>query len=134
MPAANYDFIIEQGTSFKLSLVYKDANGDVVDLTDWCARLVMKPKYNGSSTIFTTSNMDYSVYKFYIDGPNGKIVLLIPAETTNNYTVDQMNYELEIQSPEDFYTEGGKYTSRILEGSIFIKKRNTKYSETLDCQ
>lgn len=134
MPAANYDFIIEQGTSFKLSLVYKDANGDVVDLTNWCARLVMKPKYNGSSTIFTTNNMDYSLYKFYIDGPNGKIVLLIPADTTNNYTVDQMNYELEIQSPENFYAEGGKYTSRILEGSIFIKKRNTKYTETLDCQ
>lgn len=134
MPAANYDFIIEQGTSFKFSLVYKDANGNVVDLTDWCARLVMKPKYNGSSTIFTTTNIDLSLYKFYIDGPNGKIVLLIPAETTNDFTVDEMKYELEIQSPEDFYTEGGKYTSRVLEGSIFIHKRNSKYSETLDCQ
>lgn len=134
MPAANYDFIIEQGTSFKLALVYKDAANNIVDLTDWCARLVMRPKYNTTSTIFTTNNMDYSLYKFYIDGPNGKIVLLIPASTTNDFTVDEMRYELEIQSPEDFYTDGGKYTSRVLEGKVFIKKRNSQYSDTLDCQ
>jgi hypothetical protein len=29
MSASNYDFPIEQGSSFRLSLTYKDNNGDV---------------------------------------------------------------------------------------------------------
>ncbi len=37
MSAGNYDFKIEQGTSFRMSLVYKDANGDPIDITNWCA-------------------------------------------------------------------------------------------------
>ena len=134
MPAANYNFIIEQGTSFKLALTYKNANHEIVDLTNWCARLIMNPKYNNPTKIFTTNNLDYSLYKFYIDGPNGKIVLLIPAETTNGFGFDVAKYELEVQSPDDFYANGGKYTARVLEGVITIKKRNSEYSETLDCQ
>lgn len=134
MPAATYNFIIEQGTSFKLALTYKNANHDIVDITNWCARLIMNPKYSGPDKIFTTSNLDYSVYKFYIDGPEGKIVLLIPAETTNSFTFNEAKYELELQSPDDFYVDGGKYTTRVLQGLITIKKRYSEYSETLDCQ
>lgn len=134
MPAATYNFIIEQGTSFKLSLVYKNANHDIVDITNWCARLIMNPKYNGPDKIFTTNNLDHSVYKFYIDGPNGKIVLLIPADTTNSFAFNEAKYELELQSPDDFYTDGGKYTTRVLQGLITIKKRYSEHSETLDCQ
>jgi hypothetical protein len=134
MPAANYNFIIEQGTSFKLALTYKNANHDIVDLTNWCARLIMNPRYNNPTKIFSTTNLDHTLYHFYIDGPNGKIVLLIPAETTNGFVFDVAKYELELQSPDDFYTDGGKYTTRVLEGVITIKKRNSEYSETLDCQ
>jgi len=134
MPAAKYNFIIEQGTSFKLSLIYKNAEHNIVDITNWCARLVMNPKYNGPDKIYTTTNLDHSIYKFYIDGPNGKIVLLIPASTTNGFTFNEAKYELELQSPDDFYADGGKYTTRVLEGVITIKKRNSEYSETLDCQ
>lgn len=42
MAASKYDFSIEQGTSFKLSLRYKDAAGVPIDLTGWCARLIWK--------------------------------------------------------------------------------------------
>jgi len=34
MAASKYDFKIEQGSSFKFSLIYKDANRDPVDLTN----------------------------------------------------------------------------------------------------
>ena len=42
MAASKYDFAIEQGSSFKLSIIYKDANGIAIDLTNYCARLVWK--------------------------------------------------------------------------------------------
>lgn len=132
MPATQYDFNIEQGSSFKLTLVYKDSNRDIVDLTDWCARLIMKTNTD-SSLVFETTNLDYSVYKFSIDGPNGQLTLLIPADTTNNWTFKKARYDLELQSPDDLYSGGGKYTSRILYGNINIVKRFSLSSTNMSC-
>ena len=132
MPATQYDFNIEQCSSFKMSLIYKDKDRNIVDLNNWCARLIMKTNSN-TTIIFDTSNLDYSVYKFGIDGINGKITLLIPAETTNNWTFKKARYDLELQSPDDLYSGGGKYTSRILFGNININKRFSLSSSGMSC-
>lgn len=132
MPATQYDFNIEQGSSFKLSLTYKDSHQNIVDLTGWCARLVMKTNID-STLVFTTTNLDYSVYKFVIDGPNGKMTLLIPADTTNSWTFKKARYDLELQSPDDLYTGGGKYTTRLIFGNINIVKRFSLSSENMSC-
>lgn len=132
MPATQYDFNIEQGSSFKMSLIYKDKDRNIVDLTNWCARLIMKTNTD-QTIIFDTSNLDYSVYKFSIDGVNGKITLLIPAETTNNWVFRKARYDLELQSPDDLYGGGGKYTSRILFGNININKRFSLSSSGMSC-
>ena len=42
MAATEYNFPIEQGSSFRLLLTYKDSNGEVIDLSGYCARLTMK--------------------------------------------------------------------------------------------
>lgn len=133
MAASRYDFSIEQGSSFKLSLIYKDSDGNVVDLTNWCARLTLVTNSNITHT-FSTDNIDYSVYKFTIDGPNGKITLMIPSETTNNFDFFNGRYDLEIQSPDDLYSGGGKYTIRLLFGIIDIIKRYTNTNNVLECQ
>lgn len=88
---------------------------------------------NNKTMIFETTNIDYSVYKFYIDGPNGKIVLLIPAETTNNWNFKLARYDLELQSPDDLYTGGGKYTTRILFGKINVVKRFSLSPDGMSC-
>jgi len=132
MSAAQYDFTVEQGSSFKICLVYKDKDKNIVDLTDWCARLTMKPS-TGDPIVFTTTNLDYSTYKFFIDGPEGKINLLIPASTTNNWNFKLAKYDLELQSPDDLYSGGGKYTSRILFGNITIVKRFSLSSTSMSC-
>jgi len=107
MAASKYDFVIEQGSSFKLTLVYKNENGEVVDLTNWCARLTWKTNTN-ITQVFTTDNLDYSVYKFTIEPEIGKLTLLIPASTTNGFTFNTAKYDLELQSDYDLYTGGGK--------------------------
>jgi hypothetical protein len=84
MAASKYDFAIEQGTSFKISLIYKDANGDPINLTNWCARLIWKTNTN-TTFIFSSENPDHSVYKFQIDEFAGKLTLMIPANTTNSF-------------------------------------------------
>ena len=132
MPATKYDFTIEQGSSFRLSLVYKDSNGDAIDLTDWCARLVWTTNNNINQT-FISTNIDYSIYKFTIEPLLGKLTLLIPPDTTNGFTFNTAKYDLELQSDEDFYNGGGKDIIRLLYGTVAINKRYSKVSTALDC-
>jgi hypothetical protein len=132
MAATEYNFSIEQGSSFRLLLTYKDTNGDVIDLTGYCARLTMKVGGQEFKT-FSTLNNDYTEYKFTIDGPQGSINLLIPASATNNYNFNSAKYDLELQSPQDLYVGGGKYTIRVLYGTITIVKRFSQSTTLLDC-
>lgn len=132
MPASKYDFSIEQGSSFKLSLIYKDQNNNPINLTDWCARLTWKTNTN-ITQIFLSSNIDYSVYKFTIDPLAGKLTLMIPASTTNSFNFVNAKYDLELQSPDDLYTGGGKYTTRLLYGVINIVKRFSSNNTNIEC-
>lgn len=132
MAASKYDFTIEQGSSFKLALVYKDSNGSPVDLTNWCARLTWTTNNNVNQT-FISTNIDYSVYKFTIEPANGRLVLMIPPETTNSFSFNTAKYDLELQSDEDFYSGSGKDIIRLLYGSITVTKRYSKSGNLLDC-
>lgn len=132
MAASQYNFDIEQGSSFKMSLVYKDANGDPIDITNWCARLTWKTNKN-ITQIFNSNNIDTSIYKFTIGTTNGKIDLLLPASTTNNFDFSTAKYDLELQSTDDHYTGGGKYTIRLLYGNINIIERFSKSDTSLEC-
>jgi hypothetical protein len=132
MAASKYDFKIEQGSSFKFSLIYKDANNNPVDLTNWCARLIWKTN-NGLTQVFSTENLDFSIYKFTIDEPNGKLTFLLPSSTTNDFNFTTAKYDLELSSPDDIYLGGGKYTTRILYGTILIIKRFSQSNNTLEC-
>jgi hypothetical protein len=132
MAASKYDFAIEQGTSFRLSLIYKDANGTPINLTGWCARLVWKTNTNNTQT-FSSDNIDHSVYKFTIDDLSGKLTLLLPSSTTNSFSFNTAKYDLELRSPEDLYVGGGKYSTRLLFGTINIVKRFSQASSSLEC-
>lgn len=132
MPATKYDFNIEQGSSFRLSLVYKDADGNPIDLTGWCARVIWTTNDNVTQT-FITTNIDYSTYKFSIDAALGKVTLLIPPETTNGFSFDTAKYDLELQSDIDFYVGAGKDIIRLLYGTVTLNKRYSKTNTLLDC-
>lgn len=132
MAASLYDFNIEKGSSFTLSIVYKDNDGNIIDLSGYCARLMWKTNSGETQTFLTTSS-DFDIYKFNIDGPNGKITFKLPAPTTNEYSFKSAKYDLEIQSPIDHYAEGGKYTTRVLYGTITIIARNSQSDALLDC-
>ena len=132
MAASKYDFAIEQGTSFKISLIYKDATGIPVNLTNWCARLIWKTN-TGQTYSFNTTDPTDGVYSFSIDGINGKLTLMFPAIYTNSFNFTSAKYDLELQSPDDLYAGGGKYTTRILFGTISIVKRFSQSNDALEC-
>jgi hypothetical protein len=134
MAATQYDFKIEQGSSFRMSLIYKDSDGNPIDLTNYCARLVWKTNTNKTQS-FTTENVDFTKYKFYIESAvDGKLTLLFPANTTNVFDFTSAKYDLELQDKNSqLYTGGGAETFRILFGNINIVKRYSKSTELLDC-
>ena len=132
MAASKYDFTIEQGSSFKISLIYKDNSGNPVNLTGWCARLIWKTNTNITQT-FSSDNIDHNVYKFIIDDAQGKLTLMIPASTTNSFNFNTAKYDLELQSPDALYSGGGKYTTRLLFGTVNILKRFSQAQQPLNC-
>lgn len=135
MSASQYDFKIEQGSSFRMSLVYKDSNGNPIDIANYCARLTWKTNTNKTQT-FTTETSDYSIYKFYIESPttDGKLTLLFPASTTNSFDFSTAKYDLELQNKSsELYSGGGNETFRILYGNVSLTKRYSKSTDLLDC-
>ena len=131
MAAAKYDFDLEQGSSFTISFTYKDSTNTVVNISNWCARIIMTTSDN--QTITYSSGTTSSSYKMSLDGPTGKITLLLPAITTNNFTFKTAKYDLELESDDVLYSGGGNYTNRILYGVITIVKRISNNSTILDC-
>ena len=132
MAASKYDFSIEQGSSFKISFKYKDINAQPINLFGWCGRLSWKTNTNINQT-FTTENLLTGVYKFEIDESAGKLTLMIPASTTNQFIFNTAKYDLELQSPNDLYDGGGKQVIRLLYGTVTIVKKFSQNSTALEC-
>lgn len=122
MPAASYNFTIEKGTAFVISFEYKDNNENIIDLTNWVARLRWKDNESNIST-FITDTRD-STYEFVIAPTEGKLTLKIPAAQTAAYTFTSAAYDLELQEPNDLYSGGGKKVFRILGGTVTVQARN----------
>jgi hypothetical protein len=132
MGASEYNFSIEKGTSFLLTLRYKNANGQIVDITDYCARIVMTTDLNTVLT-FSTDNVNLADYNFVIDGPQGLISWMLPAATTETFNFHLANYDFELQSPNEIYPGGGKDISRIIFGTLNIIERHSELNTILDC-
>lgn len=132
MSATKHDFPIEQGSSFRLQLIYKDQDNNPIDLTNYCARLTWTTNI-GEMAIFSTENTDLSLYSFSIDGPNGTLVLMLPASKTNMLNFEIAQYDLEIQSDTDLYVGGGKEVIRLLYGTITLIKRYSQTNTLLQC-
>jgi hypothetical protein len=115
MAATKYDFSIEQGTSFRISITYQDSNKQPINISNYCARLV-----------WTT---DTGV----IDGTIGKIILMLPASITNSFNFGTAKYDLELKSDQDLYEGGGKQTSRLLYGKVSLIKRNSRDTTEISC-
>ena len=111
MPAANYNFTLEKGTAFVISFEYKDNNENVIDLTNWVARLRWKDNNDVIKTFITDTRS--SEYEFIITPADGKISLKIPASQTAAYNFTSAVYDLELQEPNDLYSGGGKKFQNI---------------------
>ena len=128
MAAGTYNFVIEQGTSFGLTFTYADADNVPIDLSAFsCARMQWDAD-NGQSYQFITTNTNYSLYYFQIESPasSGIISFKLPASITAGYDFTTANYDIELETIDEFYLGGGPEVIRLLEGTVTVVPEITK--------
>jgi subtilisin-like proprotein convertase family protein len=121
MPAANYNFLIEQGSAYKLTFLYTDENGFPVDIRNYC--VIMQCLTNTGSSLVFSNRYTGDDYDFKTNS-DGSIILQLPAKTTNTYTFDSFVYDLDLQESSEQYPGGGLTTYRLATGGVGIVKRN----------
>lgn len=120
MPAANFDFEIEQGSDFQIVFRYFDENSNPVNLKNNYI-LLRALDNNGVSYEYdnVTKTNDYSLRA----DEDGFITFNIPAKITDTYLFTSAEYELDIQEPNEVFIGAGTKSNRILFGNITVVAR-----------
>jgi hypothetical protein len=108
MAAGVYNTTIERGATFSLTVTYKDASANPVDLTGWTVRMQVRETPADSSPILTS------------EGGSGVITATISAATTSALTQTTAYYDIEAEQ-----TSTG-IVKRVLRGRIIISAEITR--------
>lgn len=131
--AAEYNFAMEKGVVFYTAFEYKDANNQIIDLTNWCARFSMQSIDGTPTTITYLSNTTNSSYSFTIEPALGKIILQISADTTKNFNFSNARYDLDLKAPNELFPGAGPQIIRLLKGAINLIDSNVANPEPFLC-
>ena len=113
--ASKYNIKIDKGSTFNLSLTWKDESGALVDLTGYTARMHIRDKVSSASTLLelTTENSGIS-----LGGVAGTINIIITASASTSATWTSGVYDLELVS--------GSYVKRMLQGNVTLDPEVTR--------
>lgn len=114
--AANYDITIDQGATFSFTFIYKDANGDRVDLTDYTARMQIREYYSSATPVLELSTDEESIE---LGGTAGTVTITATDEQTRDIAIDSGVYDIELYSPTF-------RTIRLLQGKVFVSPEVTR--------
>ena len=123
MSAGKYPFIIEQGTTVDFNIVYKDSEGNPIDLKGYDARMHIRQNIDSPSTIMSLSSSlnDDGTGLDMTYSQSGSIRLYISSCASSLLDFHEAIYDLEIASGSDC-----PYVTRILEGKIRLIKEVTR--------
>lgn len=113
--ASEVNFTLDQGSTFSLSCVYKDSEGNPINLTEYTARSQARETVDASTTLWNL----VSPNDITLGGSSGEITLTIPATTTANYPAGKTYfYDLELIT--------GSTVIRLIQGQIYISPEVTR--------
>jgi hypothetical protein len=101
---------IDQGTTFSLSIIVSDQNGDPKDLSDYTAAAQMRKSY------YTNTAIDFTADVTLPD--DGEVTISLTATETSAIKAGRYVYDIEISSSEE--------TVRVLEGIVVVNPEVTK--------
>jgi hypothetical protein len=128
MAAGKYSFTIEQGTTHKFTIEYKDSNSNPVDLSYYHGRMQIRPDYaDNTSNVYLTlsssldtdgSGLNFNGLEGTTPKESGSIGIYISADKTATLNFDEAYYDLEIYS--------GSEATRLLEGIVTLDREVTR--------
>jgi hypothetical protein len=101
---------IDQGTTFSLSIVVSDLNGNLKDISDYAVRSQIRKSY------YTSTKVDFTAVASLPE--DGEITISLTAVQTSALKTGRYVYDVEIESDEE--------TLRVLEGIIVVNPEVTK--------
>lgn len=126
MSAANYDLGIEQGATFRFTMIYGRKDGTVdtdgnpivipYDLTGCVARMQIRQR-RGSEVLISATTKNGGIV--IIDPPAGKMIVTVTDEATESLTITRAKYDLEVGFPSGDVL-------RVLQGSVKISPNITQ--------
>lgn len=119
MSAGIYDIYIEQGATFQKIFIWKDSNGNLINITGFTARMQFRLQTTSETILFeaTTENG-----KIALGGSAGTVTVTISATETAAFDFCSAVYDLELQSS----VLSGSVVTRLLEGSVNVSKEVTR--------
>jgi len=125
MAAGKYSFVIEQGSTVNFSIVYKDAAGNPVNLSQYSSKMQIRP-FPGSPNVIVTLSSSLNADGTGLNMSNaasGAIGIYIASCTSSQFNFDEASYDLDIISGSNC-----PYVDRILEGKVKLSKEVTVVS------
>jgi hypothetical protein len=118
MAAGVYNTTIEKGATFGLTITYKDASGNPVDLTGWTVRMQVRETPADSSPILTSEGGSPTIVM--TKNSSGVITVSISAATTSLIEVPTAYYDIEAQETAT------SVVRRVLRGRIIVSPEVTR--------
>lgn len=113
MPAAKYDFLIEQGADWIWSLQFQDED---VDLSGYIAQFQARTDVDASSAVIDLSSTTAGLT---VNTSTRSIDCSVSGLTTATYTTTTLVHDLKLVSPS-----GGR--ERLIEGVVTLSKQVTR--------
>lgn len=116
MPAASYDFQIEQGATLLKPIVWKDSAGAAVNLTGYTAKMQVRQSAASTDVLLELSTANS---RLTITPLTGTITMIFSATLTAAIDWSRGKYDLELTSSDGTVT-------RLIEGQISVSKEITR--------
>ena len=130
MAAGKYNFKIEQGSTVDFTVQYKDSARNPIDLSDYHARMQIRPSVTSNEIICNlSSSIDTDgtgINMTPVDADtaltlpksSGSLQIVISEASSSQFNFGSARYDLEIVS--------GSFVEKIIFGNVTLKKEGTR--------
>jgi hypothetical protein len=115
MSAGIYNFTLDQGATFALSIVYKDNEGVPINLTGYAAAMQIRDAYDSSAAVLSLNTTTGGIS---IVGAEGKINITATASQTAAIPFGEYVYDLEISL--------SGVVTRVIKGVVSVSPEVTR--------
>jgi hypothetical protein len=112
--AGIYNFTLDQGSTWTLQIIYKDSNGNPINLTNYTAEMQVRRKFDSENSVLTLSTSNGGIT---ITGATGTLDLIATDEQAD---IDPglYVYDLELNT--------GGVRTRLIQGTVTVSGEVTR--------